>query len=428
MWRRFGKYAESDTSKPIASWSVDPQSGDFKREYIESKRYEGLELVPDSVLLKASRTFPRIDDVIRFAIREVFNPEIAKKLSLFQDLPPRFIEEARKSGLSPEHALWYWGAHWQLPSYSQGTEMFQRGIIKRDELVTLLRVLDYAPVWRDKLIALAYRRVTRVDLQRFYRTGVIPRLDLSEVPEEEPDDRASLPILIQRHLELGYNYRDSVERSKWVDLQFPNAAIQASIKAASSAFEKGYLDKSEYNEILITLKIPESSRTFIVAEAQARRDQRFLEQEVKRNKPLLRNGTITVTQFRRNMEAAGLSPDSIQRIINEVDAERADKARGLNASEVLRLYRRRIIKQRPQAELLLQSAGLTVFALNRLLDEIDAQRKTGAGIIPFAEMKSLFAAQKVSGERFKKYLEMEGWESWAINALTEHLSGALIRS
>ena len=145
--------------------------------------------VDDIGLIKAAWEFlPGVQDVIRMAVKEVFTPEIAQKFGQYADLPPKFVELAAKQGLSAEVAGWYWAAHWDLPSTTQGYEMLHRGVIKEEELDLLLRAQDVMPWWRDKLKAIAYSPLTRVDVRRMYQLGVLDE-----------------PGVVQAYKNLGYN-------------------------------------------------------------------------------------------------------------------------------------------------------------------------------------------------------------------------------
>lgn len=62
-----------------------------------------------------------------------------------------------------------------MPPINQAFEMFHRGIIDKDVLETLLRTQDVMPYWRDKITAVAYNPLTRVDVRRMYRLGVLDR-------------------------------------------------------------------------------------------------------------------------------------------------------------------------------------------------------------------------------------------------------------
>jgi len=118
------------------------------------------------------------------AVREAFTPEIAARFGQYQDLPPDFVEWVGKKGLSKEWAERYWAAHWSLPSPQQGFEMLHRGVINEGDLNMLMRALDIMPFWRDKLIQIAYRPLTRVDVRRMFALGV---LDVSGVRKAYTD-------------------------------------------------------------------------------------------------------------------------------------------------------------------------------------------------------------------------------------------------
>lgn len=123
---------------------------------------------------------PPVADIITMAVREAFTPEIAERFGQYEDYPKPLEEWAEKKGLSKEWSQRYWAAHWSLPSASQGFEMLHRGIITRKDLDMLLRALDVMPFWREKLTGIAYRRLTRVDVRRMYKAGVLTREEVYE--------------------------------------------------------------------------------------------------------------------------------------------------------------------------------------------------------------------------------------------------------
>jgi len=127
----------------------------------------------NSLYKELAYQIPPVADIITMAVREAFTPDIAARFGQYQDLPPEFVEWAGKKGLSKEWAERYWAAHWSLPSVQQGFEMRHRGVIGDGDLNMLLRALDIMPYWRDKLIQIAYRRLTRVDVRRMFALGVL---------------------------------------------------------------------------------------------------------------------------------------------------------------------------------------------------------------------------------------------------------------
>lgn len=133
---------------------------------------------------------PPIQDLITMAVREVFTPTTAQRFGLFEDFPEEFAQYAEQQGLTREWSERYWAAHWQLPSPFQGFQMFQRRIINREDLVTLLKAQDFMPYFRERMIDLSYNPLTRVDVRRMHALNVLTRdqvyeayLDVGYSPE-----------------------------------------------------------------------------------------------------------------------------------------------------------------------------------------------------------------------------------------------------
>lgn len=119
------------------------------------------------VLKARINVLPSVTDMIRFAVREVFNPGQRDALDLDAEYPPAFGEAAKRIGIDGPLSRDYWAAHWELPSYTQATEMLFRGEISEAQFNGLLKALDYAPTWRGPLQAIARRIPTITDMIRF---------------------------------------------------------------------------------------------------------------------------------------------------------------------------------------------------------------------------------------------------------------------
>jgi len=124
-------------------------------------------------ILELRNLLPGPSDLIHMAVHEVFNPSLRETLNLDAEFPDAFLPWALKLGYSEDWARNFWADHWALPSPSQGYEMLHRDEIDMPRLESLLKALDYAPVWRQPLINIAYNPITRVDLRRLYKSGII---------------------------------------------------------------------------------------------------------------------------------------------------------------------------------------------------------------------------------------------------------------
>lgn len=156
------------------------------RELITDDKFRadliGQGIRPDDVELirKAAFVIPPISDLIAMAVREVFSPEVAARFGQFEDFPEDVVEHGLKQGLSREWMERYWAAHWALPSPQMGFQMLHRRIINEDDLKQLLRALDVMPFWRERLIKLSFSPLTRVDVRRMHKLGVLSAEDVRE--------------------------------------------------------------------------------------------------------------------------------------------------------------------------------------------------------------------------------------------------------
>jgi hypothetical protein len=131
-------------------------------------------------IIQASEIIPGVGDLVGMAVREAWRDDVAAHWGYDEDFPQEFAKWAGKQGLSADWARRYWRAHWQLPSPSLGFTMYHRlrpgkasVTFTRDNLKELLKIADYPAGFREHMIEIAYSPITRVDLRRLYRVGVI---------------------------------------------------------------------------------------------------------------------------------------------------------------------------------------------------------------------------------------------------------------
>ncbi len=137
-----------------------------------------------AALAKIAPVIPPLSDLVRFAVREAFPGQVGFGGARGSGVPGGFVTAAKHLGLSPEFAQSYWAAHWELPSVGQVFEMYHRGIIDAGILKAYLVEADVAPEWRDRLTAISFNPLTRVDVRRMFAKGVIGAGDLGQAYED----------------------------------------------------------------------------------------------------------------------------------------------------------------------------------------------------------------------------------------------------
>lgn len=192
--------------------------GEIDEQALDTKlRANGLSDEDGALAKRLSRRIPPIADLILFSVRGVFDVEESRRFGEFEGLPPAleaqfieafgieggdfsrqvqvFADAASKLGLPEEWVAAYWTAHWRLPSLQNAYQMFHRlapDIVDaeredfiadgfdpenlkfdRESLDRLVRAADFSGFWRDKLSAIAFNPLTRVDIRRMHKLGIL---------------------------------------------------------------------------------------------------------------------------------------------------------------------------------------------------------------------------------------------------------------
>jgi len=162
-----------DTSSSIDAW----RRGRISEKELNTKLSElGYTDFDIGVLKTLAWYIPNAPDIIRFMVREVYDPFAVREWEMdkyFDELYDSAEDDSNKAGIDKDTLRKYWRAHWVLPSLTMGYEMLHRGVISKDELERLMRMQDIMPGWIDKLISISYVPYTRVDVRRMHKLGVI---------------------------------------------------------------------------------------------------------------------------------------------------------------------------------------------------------------------------------------------------------------
>lgn len=183
--------------------------------------------------VKITEYFPSISDIINFFSKEVFTKEIVEAYGYGEEMPQQFLDLCNQIGIPLEWAKILWFAHWRIPDIQIAFEMFRRGIINKDELLTLMRVHNIAPGWREKLVELAYEIPARVDIRRMFEVGVITREEAKEY-----------------FLKFGFKEKEAELLTKWLEIEYAYEDKTLTVKQILELFELGEFTKEEAIEYL----------------------------------------------------------------------------------------------------------------------------------------------------------------------------------
>ena len=254
---------------------------------------------------------PPAQDLITMAVREVFSPEQAEALSLFEELPEDFVKWGKQQGLSQYWVKNYWGAHWQLPSPQMGFEMFQRSFMTETELKGLLKALDVAPVWRDPMMAIAYNVITRVDARRMHKLGVMDEAGLLKVYMDQgynPDDAQRMV-----NFTIAFNLEEDRDLTKGELLRI---------------FKDGLIGESELKQGLVDLHYSPHAIKMLILKVYY--DLEIQEKELTKGevKRLYMFATITESEVRERLAAMDLTAEGIDLLVKQWKLEKSLKQTG----------------------------------------------------------------------------------------------------
>ena len=249
-------------------------------------------------------SIPPVADIITMAVREAFTPDIARRFGQYADLPPEYVEWVQKKGLTKEWAERYWAAHWTLPSMQQGFEMLHRGVIQFDDLNRLMRASDIMPFWRDKLTAIAYRPLTRVDVRRMFKLGVINENQVKKA-----------------YTDLGYNEYNAGLMTQFTIEWVKGTPRKLSTANIVTAYEKHLIEGTELQSQLVDAGTDREDIEPIIRTAQQRRRWSDKEDRINNVEFLYKQGKYTEADVTRELSNVGLQTDYINQLIPQWTAK-----------------------------------------------------------------------------------------------------------
>ena len=277
---------------------------------------------------------PAIQDIIRMAVREAFTPEIIEDFQLDAELPPRFLEEAEKLGMPKEFAERFWFAHWVLPSLGEGFRMFHRlrdpespTHFSLDDLKTLIKTQDISPFFRDRLVEIAFRPLTRVDIRRMFRDGTLDR-----------------DQVLSAYRDLGFGEETADLMTDWT----VKAARQSQKDLTRTNIIKGYKRKmftrAEALEGLERIGYDEDEAGFFVAMADFEIAEALQDQVLDTVEFRFVEGIITQSQVFDEIGSLNLPAQQVEELLLVWNLKRQRKARLPTRGEIEDLYRRGIVE------------------------------------------------------------------------------------
>lgn len=214
-------------------WLREYPSTEDKEQWFDDLKDQGADDRRIEAIKELAHYLPTPTEVMTWAAREVFEPELRERYQLDTHLPPEYLAWAAKVGITGEVALNYWAAHWVLPSLTSIIELWRRGELTKEDVDSFWTELDMVPWIREKLFILFREVPTRVDVRRWWDMGTITE-----------------PRLRQIYKAMGYWEEDLEDYVLWTKVYtaFPDLIAR---------YKNGWITEQEVKDELIGFGMPE---------------------------------------------------------------------------------------------------------------------------------------------------------------------------
>jgi len=271
---------------------------------------------------------PSPPDQVRFAVREAFYPEYVAKYGLDAEYPQEFEDGVKKVGVSPEWAKMYWRSHWELPSLLMGFEMLHRGVINEETLDDLFKAADIMPYWREHIRAISYNPLTRVDVRRMHKIGVLDRDDVKRA-----------------YLNVGYNDKNAELMTEFTILYNSESERDLTKADILGAYKRRLLTLEDTTTLLSDMGYSTSETGVLISRVD-------YDLEVSRKKIVLANlkkgyirGTIDDVELNNRFGTLDMAGTETTELIELWDTEKQDKSRSLTRTDLDKMSKAGVINK-----------------------------------------------------------------------------------
>lgn len=330
---------------------------------------------------------PGPQDLIRFAVREAYSPNLIELFGYHKEVPIQVLPWMKKQGyggttglqipnggtdgdgaVRAGDATWfdlYWWAHWELPSLTQGYEMLHRLYPTSDygrspvandanmftpaSLELLQKAQDIPDYWRQRLQAISYHPIDKVDGQRLFDNNLITESDMYHILRQhghnDTDCKTLLKLAIlrrQRNLGIdpgkqsltyvceyyklgivsedqavlmlqkqGFDADDTLAFINKCKLEIKGDTVKSTIKTLEQAYYRGIYSYEEIRIELLRNKLNPAVTDYWLVRWKYNRDIKFKPASARQNLTAYKNGVLTEANLVTRLFNLGYDGNSI---------------------------------------------------------------------------------------------------------------------
>lgn len=251
-----------------------------------------------------------------------FNQSMIDKWGLHNLLPPEFVPEMQKKGLSKDTALQYWAGHWSPLSNAQATKLFQRSQITESELKEIYHLNGLAQGAWD------------MEKEAYYR---VPEYFVIEaMVANKPLSLDQIHKLVS---DTGYRPDDTqliAEAFHAKELASENNKLQNSIE---NQLKKGAISQSQAEQALSNIGLTNNQISMVMQRIEADIEIQSIEELLKVIRHDYVEKFITEEEAVRQMLSEGFPSKEVDYFINLWRNERKMYRKRLTEAQVGKLFK-----------------------------------------------------------------------------------------
>lgn len=293
---------------------------------------------------------------------------LASVLGTGSHLPPN-VKRVSDRAIEVDVPLTYWLAHYRECSPTQVYEMLHRlrpnrvqryqlrnpdGTMRTPQPVTmreveyLLKKDDYHPIWRDRLAAISYRPIGRIDARRMYEAGILghPLGRNGTLPGPRPEVRFVGPAeqeLYEVYQDMGYSPDDAARLTKYTASQYDEMRRKkirdTSSRDVCEAYSLGIMSENEAVRSLVDRGLKDDEAREVVKECDYRWRIKHIRGQIAVIRQRVIDGRDNLKTAIDRLKQIGIKGPRIADYIAKWELERERKPREVAAGTILRWYR-----------------------------------------------------------------------------------------
>ena len=348
-------------------------------------------------IVQTWQLYPSPQDLFTMVAHEAFEPDIYKAIGLDAEFPSEQIPWLEAQGISKEWAMKYWISHWNQPSMEMGFEMLHRGIINRDELDMLFRIVEIPQFWREKLMAITYHPYTRVDVRRMHELGVVTTQEL-----------------VQAYQDLGYDGPKAVKMAEFTIRYNAEGDNKLTRGAILTSYHEDLISRTDALDMLKSQNLSQDAADYYLTLEDYKITQETVKIYIDTFKERYMLSIDSETETRSSLNKMGLRGTKIDALIDNWTLDKYKYEQLPSKSDIDAMLIGKVISE-GQWRTIMSRYGYSPEHQSWYIKNMNRQLNISVARPTKADIQSWYKKELISEQNFRDEMRLLGYSDYYIN-------------